>query len=261
VASEEHKGWAGAHKKLVAVIATATAIVGLTTGVLALSDRFFPDDDEPAPGPTAAEGKLIPATAAELSDGLQLTRFEQLLGAPTTRKRLRNDEWLVSTWDSPDIAVSAFSNRDSQVVAYTLTSLGPDYTPLVDHVRGGVRLRDSVFADLPDKPTQVAGVFPPNGRFFYSELYVGGGATGGKSVVLSASFAANAGDRAVTELSGLGDCMPLSIFAEARGCTPERVSALRRGMHVTSMTVGEAPALEALSRDGASFFPDPGAGS
>jgi hypothetical protein len=217
---------------------------------------LFPDSDRPA-----KEGKLTAATASKLSDDLQLSRFEQLLGPAASRRRLQNDEWLVSTWESPDIAVSAFSNRDSQVVAYMLTSLGPDYTPLVEYVRGGIRLRDSLFADIPDEPTGVTGVFPPNGRYSYEEFYLGGGATEGKSVVLAASFAANADDRAATELGQLSDCLPFSIFEEERGCASNRLTTLRTGLHVTSMTVGEASALEALAEDGALFYPDAATGS
>jgi hypothetical protein len=259
---DESQSWAGAHKKLTAVLATATAIMGLATGVLTLRDELFPGGDEPAKQSTASpEGTLTPATASKLSDDIQLSRFEQLLGAAASRKRLQNDDWLVSTWESPDIAASAFSDRNSQVVAYMLTSLGPDYTPLVEYVRGGVRLRDSVFADVRDEPAGVAGVYPPNARFSYQEFFLGGGATEGKSVVLAASFAANADDSAATELIQLNDCLPFSIFEKGRGCPSERLTTLRTGLHVTSMTVGEPSALEALSDDGASFYPDADTGS
>lgn len=142
-----------------------------------------------------------------------------------------------------------------------LTSLGPDYTPLVEYIRGGIRLRDSVFAEIPDQPTGVAGVFPPNARFSYEELYLGGGATQGKSVVLAASFAANADDRAATELTPLNDCLQFSIFEDKRGCPSQRLTKLREGLHVTSMTIGEASALEALAGDGALFYPDEDTGS
>jgi len=40
--------WTAAHKKMAAVLATATGIVGLATGVLTLRDQLFPDSDEPA---------------------------------------------------------------------------------------------------------------------------------------------------------------------------------------------------------------------
>lgn len=257
-AAEENPNRASGHKKLAALLGTATAIVALATGVLTLRDQLFPKGAEPHKegARSTQEGRLTAATASKLSDDVQLSRFEQLLGPAAAKKRLQNDEWLVSTWESPDIAVSAFSNRDSQVVAYMLTSRGPDYTPLVEYVRGGIRLRDSVFADIPGEPTGVAGVYPPNARFSYEELYLGGGATEGKSVVLAASFAANADDRAATELGRLGDCLPFSIFEEKRGCPRDRLTPLRTDLHVTSMTVGEASALEALAQDGASFYPD-----
>jgi hypothetical protein len=260
--SEGNQSWTSAHKKLTAVLATGTAIVGLATGVLTLRDELFPGSDEPDETSAASPRRTLrPATASELSDDVQLSRFEHLLGAAASKKRLQNDEWLVSTWESPDIGVSAFSNRDSQVVAYMLTSLGPDYTPVVEFVRGGIRLRDSVFADIPDEPTGTAGVYPLNGAYSYEEFYLGGGATEGKSVVLAASFAANADDVAATELGRLGDCLPFSIFETSRGCSSDRITALRTGLHVTSMTVGEASALEALAQDGASFYPDAATGS
>src|SRR5918999_3402544 len=201
---QERLGWASANKRLTAVLATLTAIVGLATGVLTLRDELFPGSDEPAAG---QEGALTPQTASKLSADVQLSTYEQLLGPATGKRRLQNDEWLVSTWESPDIAVSAFSNRDEQVIAYTLTSLGPDFTPLVEQARGGIRLRQSVFADIPDEPTGSSGVFPPNGSWSYEEFHRGGGATGGLSVVLAASFAANADDEAATELGTLGDCL------------------------------------------------------
>jgi hypothetical protein len=229
-------------------------ILGVATSVLTLRDQLFPASDEPA---EKSQGMVTPAIVAQLSDDVQLSRFVQLLGAPLSQKRLQNDEWLVSTWESPDIAVSAFSNRDSQVVAFTLTSLGPGFTPLVEYVRGGVRLRASVFADIRDDPTSIAGVYPPNGSYSYEEFHQGGGATQYKSVVLAASYAANADDAPATELIKLNDCLPFSIFEERRGCSPERLEILRSGLHVTSMTVGESSALEALASDGALFFPEP----
>jgi hypothetical protein len=247
---------AAAHKRLTAVFATAAAIVGLATGVLTLRDQLFPRSDLPADqGTSSPEGMVTAATAAQLSDDVQLGRFVQLLGAPASQNRLQNDEWLVSTWESPDIAVNAFSNRDSQVVAFTLTSLGPGFTPLVEHVRGGIRLRSSVFADVRDDPAGIAGNYPPNGAYSYEEFYLGGGATQGKSVVLAASYAANADDATTTALLQLNDCLPFSVFEEGRGCSPDRLQILRSGLHVTSMTVGERPALEALASDGAVFFP------
>ena len=261
-AVEKAKSWAAAHKKkLVAafatVLATATAIVGLATGILTLRDQLFRSSDVPAKDSVASsEARLTSATASQLSDDIQLSRFEQLLGPPVSRKRLQNDEWLVSTWESSDIAVSAFSNQNSQVVAYMRTSLGPGYTPVAEYVRGGIRLRASVFAELPDEPTGVAGLYPLNARYSYEEFYRGGGATEGKSVVLAASFAANADDAAATELSRLRDCMPYSIFEERTGCPSDRVKTLRMGLHVTSMTIGEASVLEALANDGAMFYPD-----
>jgi hypothetical protein len=259
---EERQSWAAANKKLTAALATAAAIVGLVTGVLTLRDQLFPGDDgRPQKRPAPPERGLTRATVGKLSDNVQLSRFEQLLGVAASKKRLQNDEWLVSTWESPDIAVNAFSDRDSEVVAYMQTSLGPGYAPLVKYLRGGIRLRASVFADIPDEPAGVAGVYPPNARFSYEEFYLGGGATAGKSVVLAASYAANADDRAAAELINLGDCLPLSIFETGRNCPPNRVKTLREGLHVTSMTVGEAAALEALAQDGALFFPDAATGS
>lgn len=86
---------------------------------------------------------------------------------------MQNDEWLESTWESPDIAVAAFSNRDSQVVAFTLTSMGPDFAPLVEYVRGGIRLRNSLFADIPDTPTGIEGIYPPNAAYSYEEFFAG----------------------------------------------------------------------------------------
>jgi hypothetical protein len=252
---DDTRSWAAAHKKLTTGLATATAIVGLATGVLTLRSQLFAGDKPSAETASSQRGTLTPATASMLSPDLQLGRFEQLLGMPASRERLQNDEWLMSTWVSPDIAVSAFSNRDSQVVAYTLTSLGPDYTPLVEYMRGGIRLRASVFSETPDEPKGVAGVFPPNARWSYEEFYLGGGATQNRSVVLAASFAANADDSAATELVQLSDCLPFSVFEEAHGCAPERVRTLRAGLRVTSMTVGEVAALEALAQDGALFFP------
>jgi hypothetical protein len=257
--TEERPGWSSAQKRLTAVVATLTAIVGLATGVLTLRDQLFPGSDDKAT--SGQEGSLTPQTAAKLSDDVQLSTYEELLGPATAKRRLQNDEWLVSTWESPDVAVSAFSNRDEQVVAYTLTSLGPDFTPLVEQVRGGIRLRQSVFSDIPDAPTGSTGVFPPNGSWSYEELHRGGGATGGKSVVLAASFAANADDEAATELGPLADCLAFSIFETRGGCPPKRVETLRSGLPVTSVTVGEAAALDALAQDGATFFPDAGTGS
>ncbi|MDQ5808857.1 MAG: hypothetical protein M3320_09295, partial [Actinomycetota bacterium] len=102
-----------------------------------------------------------------------------------------------------------------------------------------------------------SGVFPPNARWFYEEFHRGDPATADKSVVLAASFAANADDRAATEIGELTDCLPFSIFEDVRGCPPARVKTLREGLHVTSMTVGEAAALEALAQDGALFYPPP----
>ena len=253
---DDTRSWGAAHKKLTAALATATAIVGLATGVLTLRGQLFNGSDEPRAERAASQnGALTPATASKLTTDVQLGHFEQLLGAAASRERLQNDEWLVTTWESPDIGVSAFSDRDSQVVAYTLTSLGPDYTPLVEHMRGGIRLRASVFGDIPDAPTGVAGLFPANAQWSYEEFYLGGGATDGKSVVLAASFAANADDVAATELVQLSDCLPFSVFREGRGCASERVKTLRAGLHVTSVTVGDASALEALAQDGALFFP------
>lgn len=253
-AADENQNRPRGHKKLAAMLGTATAIVGLATGVLTLRDQIFSGDEPANESAASRQGRLTPATASKLSDDMQLSRFEQLLGPPGTTERLQNDEWLVSTWESPDIAVSAFSNRDSQVVAYMLTSRGPDYTPLVEYLPGGIRLRDSVFADIPDEPDGIEGVYPPNARFSYQEFYRGGGATEGKSVVLAASYAANADDPA-TEIGELSCLTYSSIFDRRRGCPPDRLTALRKGLHVTSMTVGEASALEALAGDGALFYP------
>lgn len=259
MAPEETKGWAAAHKRLTAVLATATALVGLATGVLTLRG-FFAGDDEPAPPersrPMPRAG-LTAGAVAKLEDDVQLSRFTALLGKPASRRRLQNDEWLESTWQSPDIVVTAFSNRDSQVVAYTVTSLGPDFTPWVEHLPGGIRLRDAVFADVPVDPSGATGVFAPSGEWSYQELYRGARATAHKSVVLAASFAANRDDKAAAEIDDLYDCLGASIFEERRACPPARVETLRRGVHVTSMTVGDAEALEALASNGAAFHPPP----
>jgi hypothetical protein len=270
MAEEESKGWAAAHKRLTAVLATMTAIVGLATGVLTLRG-FFAGDDEPAPteqtGPRepttaeqnapASEAGLSAGAVAKLEDDVQLNRFTALLGKPASRRRLQNDEWLETMWQSPDVAVAAFSNRDSQVVAYTVTSLGPDFTPAVEHLPGGIRLRRSVFADVRVEPSGATGVFPPSGEWSYEELYRGAQATDDKSVVLAASFAANADDEAATEIDDHCDCLGASIFEDRRGCPPERVRTLRSGLRVTSMTVGAADALEALADGGAAFHPPP----
>ena len=201
------------------------------------------------------KGALTPATASQLTDDVQLSRFVELLGAPLSQERLQNDEWLASTWQSLDLAVTAFSNGDAQVVAFTLTSLGPGFTPVVEHLPGGVRLRTSAFADVSTEPVGVAGNYPANARFSYEELYLGGPGISGRSVVLAASYAANADDPAtrIAELT----CLPYSVFEQRLGCAPEELAALRKGLHVTSVTIGEWPALEALAQDGAFFHPEP----
>lgn len=237
---------------MMATIATAAMIVGLATGVLTLRDQLFPRGKEV---PAAQQGAVTAATVAELSGDVQLGRFVELLGTPLSQERLQNDEWLVSRWQSPDIAVSAFSNGDSQVVAYMLTSLGPAYTPVIEYLRGGIRLRDSLFAEIPDGPAGIAGIYPPNGRFSYQELYLGSGASQYRSVVVAASYAANADDAAATELIELG-CLPFSVFEYQQGCSLGALESLRTGLHVTSVTVGEEMTLQALAEDGALFFPE-----
>lgn len=263
--SGDTRSWAAAHKKLTGTIATVATIIGIATGALTLHSEFFGADETAAPssgtGDTAVRGGTVtPSNVAKLSTDVQVSRFEELLGAPESQERLQNDEWLNSTWSSPDIMVGAFSNRDSQVISFTVTSLGPEYTPLVKYIRGGIRLRASVFSEIPDEPAGIAGVYPPNARFSYEEFYLGGGATEGQSTVLAASFAANADDEA-TELISLGDCLPLSVFEERTGCSQSRLDPLRSGLAVTSMTVGDVSALEALAQDGALFFPDADVGS
>jgi hypothetical protein len=207
-----------------------------------------------APSPPQ-RGVLTPATASQLIDDVQLSRFVELLGAPLSQERLQNDEWLASTWESPDLAVTAFSNGDAQVVAFTLTSLGPEFTPVVEHLSGGVRLRTSVFADVADQPVGVAGNYPANARYSYEELYRGGPGIGGRSVVLAASYSANADDPA-TRIGDLA-CLPYSVFEQRLGCSPEQLSPLREALHITSVTIGEWSALEALAQDGAFFYPEP----
>ena len=79
--------------------------------------------------------------------------------------------------------------------------------------------------------------------------------------MLAASFAANAVARAASELMRLGGCLGFSIFEDKRGCPSDRLTRLRSGLRVTSMTVGEASALEARAGDGALFYPDADTGS
>jgi hypothetical protein len=253
------KGWAAIHKRALAFIAAAAAVVGLATGVLTLWNQLFGGDDDSTGKETTQtqQGAVAASAVRQLTDDVQLTEFVDVLGPPLSQKRLQNDEWLLSTWESPDIAVGAFSDRDSQVVAYTVTSLGPDFTPLVEHVPGGVRLRESVFADVETAPAGTAGVYPPNGRYSYEEFFMGGGATDGKSVVLAASYAANADDQAATGILELSGCLPFSVFEAQQGCGSSQVQELRNSLHVTSVTIGSQSALMALSSDGALFFPEP----
>lgn len=85
----------------------------------------------------------------------------------------------------------------------------------------------------------------------------GATATGDKSVVLAASFAGNADDPAGKLMQPVQACLPFSLFDSEGGCPVNRLAPLREGMHVTSMTVGDISALEALEAAGALFFPDP----
>lgn len=265
---KEKHGW---NKKLTAVVATATAVVGLTSGVVALGKDLFSfggGDDTPAAvapapalnpaapsDPTAETATgLTPLTAEKLETNVQLSSYEQKFGKPVSKERLQNDEWQVSTWATSDIRVDAFSDRNDQVLAYMLTSLSPNFGPVVKYLPGGIRLRSSVFTDTADAGV-AAGVFPPNARWWYEEYHVGAAATEYKSVVLAASYAANADDAAATEITGLRDCLGFSVFESSAGCPPDRVEKLRSGLHITSMTVGESAVLEALAADGAEFHP------
>jgi hypothetical protein len=239
-------------KKLTALLGTAGAVVGLATGVLTLRDQLFSKEEVES---TPAEQKLSAATASQLSDGVQLSRFKELLGQPLSEKRLPiGGEYVQTTWVSTDLAVDAYSDIQEQVVAYKLTALSPEFDPLVEQVRGGVRLRSSSFADIQDEPEGVAGLYPPNGQWSYMELHGGGFATDYKQAVLAASSAANAKDSAATELLDLDDCMPFSVFEQRPGCNPSRVAKLRGGLHITSVTIGEPHVLEALEGAGALFF-------
>lgn len=251
----EAKGWT-VGKKLTALLATAGAVVGLATGTLTLRDQLFPEEK----GAGKGDGEVSVATASQLSDDVQFSRFEELLGPPLRRERLRAGEYVKSEWESTDVAVVAYSDRQAQVVAYTLTALAPQFNPLVEQVRGGVRLRSSVFADIDDEPQGVSGVYPPNGQWSYTELYGGGYPTRYKQVVLAASWTANANDAAATELTNVADCLPFSVFEARAGCDRNRVEALRKGLHITSMTIGEPAALEAVGRAGALFFAEAGTG-
>lgn len=265
--------WAQAHKALTAVIATLTALVTLASGALALHDRLrspsavaVPSAAPVAGGTGPAATGLAPAaeapgltssTLARLESGVQLSVYEQLLGPPLSRERLQSDEWLATSWESTDAEVTAFSDRDDQVVAYRITSLGPDSTPVVEHLPGGLRLRDSDFADVPLQPTGIAGIYPPNGSWSYTELHTGSWASQYLSTVLGTGFLAGADDEGALGLLAL-PCLPLSVFERALGCSPEEVQALREELTVTSMTVGELAVLEALAADGALFVPNPG---
>lgn len=261
------------NKKLLTLGATVTALVGIVGGIAALRDeagKFLPGSsnsptaeavaDTPGEqsgsgGDTAAKAAGLNATSAtQLEDSVQLTRYESLLGPAQSASRVNNGDWLVSTWSTPDIHVAAYSDRDGEVQAYTLTSLGPGFTPLIPYLPASVRLRESVFADLPE-PTGWQAQEYPGGRWSFAEFHSGGTATKDRSLVLAANESANAYDRALERLSRLDGCAAGSIFDEAPTCDPTAVELARESLHITSYTVGSAEVLGDLERDGVVFHP------
>lgn len=261
------------NKKLLTLGATITALVAIVGGIAALRDeasKFLPGssdsptseavantpDDPRAPGgDTAAKAAgLNAASVTQLEDSVQLTQYESLLGPPQSASRVNNGDWLVSTWSTPDIHLAAYSDRDGQVRAYTLTSLGPGFTPTVPYLQDSARLRESVFADAPE-PTGWQAQEYPGGRWAFAEFHAGGAATKDRSVVLAADESANTYDRALERLSRLDGCAAGSIFDEAPACDPTTVELVRESLHITSFTVGSAEVLQNLDRSGVVFYP------
>lgn len=261
------------NKKLLTIGATVTALVGIVGGIAALRDeasKFIPGtpssstseaiaqipDQTPASGGDAAATAvgLDATTATQLEDNVQLTQYESLLGPPRSASRVHNGDWLVSAWSTPDIHLAAYSDRDGEVQAYTLTSLGPGFTAPIPYLEDSVRLRESVFADTSDPTGWAAGVYSGS-QWSYTEFHVGGAATDDRSLVLAANESANAYDRAPERLSRLGGCGAGSIFDEAPPCDPATLELIRESLHITSFTVGSQQVLQDLERSGVIFYP------
>lgn len=189
----------------------------------------------------------------QLEDGVQISRFEEILGEPSSREQLR-DGFLRTEWRATEAVVIAFTDSLDQVVAYTVTAMSPKFVVDIPFTAGGIRLVSSTFADTGMDPGGVSGVYPPSGRWSYEELHGGGFATQYREVVLAAGYTSTAVDEAAaTVIPDLADCLAFSVWEESGGCSPELLAPLRE-MRVTSMTIGEAGRLRELSAAGAVFF-------
>lgn len=251
-------------RPLMRILAFIIAFGGALGVGFLIYDRLVPKSPEPPTVIVQQGGGAVETSApreesslrervAQLQDGVQVSRFEEILGKPSSSEQLR-DGFLHTEWRATEAVVIAFTDSLDQVVAYTVTAMSPTFVVAVPATPGGVRLVSSTFADTGTDPAAASGVYPPSGRWSYEELHGGGFATQYRQVVLAAGFTSTAAsEAAATDIPDLADCLPSSLWEEDGGCSPERRAALR-AMHVTSMTIGEADRLRELSAAGAVFF-------
>lgn len=237
------------------------AVLVIVTAVIAL----FPRDDSSQtvivnsiapPTGAAAPGAISYASVlGTLSDGVQIDVFTEALGNPLKVERI--GEHVRHTWVDTDVAIVAFTDALNQVTAYTITAMSPELDVLVTHVAGGIRLVKSTFADVAHTPQGMESLYPPNGQWSHSERFGGGAANGYKDVILAASWTSKAiDDPAATALID-DQCWGISVFAPLPDCAREELPSFRSDLHITSVTIGDSSALEAIGRDATMFFAEP----
>ncbi|WP_156935439.1 hypothetical protein [Pseudonocardia spinosispora] len=208
----------------------------IVAGVLAVVGLVW--NSSPAPGPPpVAPTEAAKTVVGQLSTGVSLSRYEQLLGGPPAILRPANAV-REAVWVADLYAVQALVGPLDQVLGYSVTTRSPAFTPPLERL-DQYRLGVARFGDIPEilgtgDSTLVSSSFGPRGDWFYSETIPASGATHDDTIALTSSDASDI-DSGLTDagLPGIG----LDGKPELVSVTDPRIAGLRPRLVVTTYTV------------------------
>lgn len=174
------RGWPTLVPRFGAVVATVVALA-LLAGIYV---NTRPTVDALSTGSPAD-------TVAQLTAGVQVTTYVDLLGYPLIKKSIRESRYVEWIWKRPQFAVQALVDDLGQVAMYTLTSIAPDFHPSIPLTAGPdgklLRLGIATFSQI-GEIVGSEGVYPANAKYHYSELFGGGGATHERLLIVTNSW-------------------------------------------------------------------------
>jgi hypothetical protein len=225
-----------------------TSIIAAAVTALALLAGIYINTSPTADGKASTKKSPVDMVT-RLTAGVQVGTYIDLLGNPLIKRPIQQTKFIEWIWRQPEFVLQALVDDLGQVSMYTLTSTKSDFHPVIPMVRGPhqeeLRLGIATFSQV-DGTDGSEAVYPANAKYHYSELISGGGATHGRSLVVTNSWDGTAVPTpsvgAVDELNQAIDLCGLSAFGFTACKTTEptaqaTLAKLREDLHISGFTL------------------------